>query len=760
MIPFGSSFKELVTTREDCYTNVYINPDVIAGGGGLGCFGFGAMSAVQGFPNSNMFKYVLLGLPYNPAQGIVRGLVLQQWNPDNTGDFRISYTNIPYSNFCTANAWDGVMVTLAQSKPQLFGVQTAQQVTPALVFERLQALYGNYPYFVIINGINVNPSMSAQQISNISAVDWSGDFAMVHTTNTGTINPSCTFSMDMYPDLDEYTTDTQGAAWALFDPTDPRKDKLRFDVYLNGADSPTITVKWDKDQDTPLKISTQTVSPIVWTYPDRNDYTSPDYPGEPIHTVDGINVVDESFPEVRRNAYTWNGKYENQYLTIFNNATNNLANLTKVVRYGLDGIADQINLYLRFNYSVYEQNQGKTTWGSLFKVPVLKETGTTAPTPVVVLQSDNDARFITTVYVHLGQPPGDNDNDNDDYDDGNGGGGGGGGGGGSVDPKKTVPDFSDGESIGYDGRAVLTKTYSMTASVLQNIGTKLWTQSYYDVLKIQDNPIENIVSCKWFPFSLTGATESVKVGNVDFEINGSRVNSIYTFDVGSVSYPFDDPNHQYSYLDCSPYVSIKLHLPYCGVIQLDASDLYNRSLFVKYVVDLITGDVAALLYLDRTNSLPGIPYMVVSGHAGVDIPLTASNRQQAEIRHASQTVSAVVGAGSHILSGDVAGGAEQAFGGFVNAAGMDYTSQRSAAPSSACTTKMNRNVYIEVSRPGVDVTNSEGFKAIHGYPCHKYKNLGYFTGFVKADARTKIDIAMTGEENRMLENLLTTGIFV
>lgn len=755
MLPLSSSVKRFATTNNDYYVEIEtINANDVMCGIASGSWG----KYYTNEPERSRVDVLQFFALESAATMGTQALRQTVFNALNNGQTAITTLAIAADNCSTATALSGDMATYAKAVPALFGKTSAADVTAPVVFNKLQQLYGSQYEAFVFRAVSFNlvPNLASAQRSGTTGVNYTG-CALIKTVGSNDPNDIVTIAPRYYPDLDVYDTAAKEIAWAIFGDYNPEMDKLRFDVYLNGADSPAIAVKWSKDQSRDLSISTQTVSPIVWTYPDRNDYTAPDYPGEPIHMVDGINVVDESFPEVRRNAFTWNGSYSNQYLTIFNNATANLANLTKVVRYGLDGIADQINLYLRFNYSVYEQDQGKMTWGSLFRVPIKKDTGTTAPTPVMIEQSDNDKRFLTAVYVHLGPPPGDNDNDNDDYDDGHGGGG---GGGGSIDPKKTVPDFTDGESTGYDGKAVLTKTYAMTASTLENIGTKLWTQSYFDVLKIQDNPIENIVSCKWFPFSLTGANASVKVGNVDFEIPASKINSIYTFDVGSVSYPFDDPDHTYSYLDCSPYVSIKLHLPYCGVVQLDASELYGRSLFVKYVVDIVTGDVAALLYLDKTENNPGVPYMLVSGHAGVDIPLTASNRQQMEIRHASQTISAVVGAGAHILSGDIGGGAAEAFGGFVNVAGMDYTSQRSAAPTSACTTKMNRNVFIEVSRPGVDADNSEGFKAIHGYPCHKYKNLGYFSGFVKADSRTKINIAMTSEENAELERLLIEGIFV
>lgn len=538
-----------------------------------------------------------------------------------------------------------------------------------------------------------------------------------------------------YPqDLDGGANDF--AAFMLFgEPINPKH--VKFDVYINGTKDPSIAVRWSGEGDQ----SFQTTNPIVWCYPTAMGMD------EPLITVDGITVPNDSEWYVAKHAYTWGGGYDGNYLSESGDITSGLTDFEKVVKYGFDGIPGSMHYYIRANQQVNADNTSVMTWGNLYDVFIPREINSLSDIIVnAVSNSSNDPRFTDSIEIHLGLPPSDADDDSEDYPtgedvDGNPG--------GVYDPDYVKPDFSDGESVGFPGHAVLTKTYSMLESVLQNVGTKLWSQSYFDVLKIQNNPIENIVSCKWFPFSVTGAVAEIKVGDIAFGINGSIVPNVYQINIGSVKYTGAG-----NYLDCSPYATLKLHLPYCGTVQLDASEMYNRVIAVKYIVDLITGDCEAIITVD------GYPYMGVAGHCGVDIPLTSSNRQQQELKASATAISATVGAASHVISGDIGGAMGQAAE-MVNIAGMDYTTQRTASHSPACASFENRTVFLEVFKPAFDKDlMNNGFKSRHGWPCHKFITLNKLSGFVQCDARTRIDFAMTGDENEMLENLLVGGVYI
>lgn len=559
---------------------------------------------------------------------------------------------------------------------------------------------------------------------------------------------SLSWPSDLPPASQEPSTFPAFSAWWVFEEQENRNE-LRFDVYVNGTKDPNVAIRWSAvSHDDNFVLAY--VNPIVWTYPEDQII--------PYHDDGGINVPNESLPTIRKYANTWAGSYTKPYLTEFETDAESLTQVQRVTKYGLDGIANRMDYLLRFSKRDYANNQEIMTWGDLYLVSVPREVNSVGDIYVSqVANSQYAPQFATSVVVHLGIPEDEIPDDSEDYPQGTDPTG---QDPGVYNPDRTPHDFDDGTPIGFNGKAILTRTYSMDAAVLQNIGSKLWSQSYFNVLKIQSNPIENIVSCKWFPFSRTGAQTDVKVGDVNFEITAGKIDSIYSFTVGSVTYRGKyTTGGKLCYLDGSPYTLLLLHLPWCGVVELDASLMINRTITVKYVVDLITGDCVAFVILDSGSV--NYPYMSVSGHVGVDIPLTSTDRIQSEIRAASTTFSAVGSAAAGVATGNYLGAAEAVAGGAASVAGMDVTSQRSSAHSNACMSYENKNVFLEVWRPLVDPDlMKEGFKARHGWPCHKYMKLSSFSGFTKCSKNCKIDFAMTSEENKMIENLLTEGIYI
>lgn len=648
----------------------------------------------------------------------------------------------------------GRLLTLANTyKDVYFGGITQ---TPQSLMDYLNTRYGDHAGYYYENLVGGNVVEYLDRVPEVTAADYKYDYST--TFHLWEPDPVISFQK-MWVSPAEAITDDDLAAFFIFGeflaPTE-----LQFDVWIDGEKEPNVAVTWQairKDS----QFSLQTVSPKVWCYPLANISIGQ----TPIITNDDdIVVPNEEQWYVNKHAYTWVGEYKRPYLSEFEDIASGLSTIEKIAYYGFDGIPSGMWYYLRFDQSVYTDNTGFMTWDTLFGVFVPQRVDDIEDISVLPYEdSQNNPHFSSKVVIHLGKPPSDADDDSDQYPDGTDADG---NPGGVYDPDGTIPDFSTGVPSGFPGQSILTTTYSMDSATLQNIGTKLWTQSYLDVLKVQSNPIENIVSCKWYPFSITGSSGSVVIGDIDFGINAGKISNIYRFSVGSVAVP----KKYNSFLDCSPFTTIKLHLPYCGIIQLDASEMWGRTIYVDYVVDLITGDCLALISLDKTTANPaGIPYLAVSGSCGVDIPLTSTNRVQAEMKAASMTLSAVVGAGGHLMGGDMAGAAVMAGSSIANLAGMDFTSQRSGTHSAACQSYNNRWVYLEVSSPAFDedIYDNEGFDSRHGFPTHKFMTLSSLCQpgstkeyFVKCDARTKISFAMTGEENRMLEQLLTDGVYI
>lgn len=528
------------------------------------------------------------------------------------------------------------------------------------------------------------------------------------------------------------------------DITEVFDSTLQYHVYINGSKDPTIT-------SIPLYaegsgLSTLLIKPMLWTAVE--DSASADDNPFIFDSNKHIYVPNENVWFVSPpNTLELTENHVDQYLSVSENLGARFNSIAKVMHYGIDGVANHVKLLLQFYYE-----DSPESYGDAYIVWIPRNVSSLADITVqrVDQTAYNDPQFNTRVVLHLGAPPSifDPDSDSfpggrnsDDDDDGV-----------YTDPEGN-PDFDPYEGDGFDGDCVLTKTYKVDKSTLQNIGTKMWTQSYFNVLKVQNNPIENIVSVKEFPFEPTGGSlENIKVGDVDFQIRGDKIHSCEKIDIGTYTYS----GYHGNFLDFSPYTVIKAYLPYCGWIQLDASSIYNRQLKFSYVVDYVTGECMCMITADK------MPFMEVKGNMGVEIPLTSSNAVQTQIKEASAVVNTAASTAGHIMGQDYLGAATAATSGALNIAGMDFQTQRSGSQSPLCATYSNHAVAVFVEHPLTSgATPSEGYKHLHGYPCHKYVALKSLYGFVQVDRRADIsNISMTDEERKMLEDIMVSGAYI
>lgn len=644
----------------------------------------------------------------------------------------------------------GGLMQLANQYKELYFDGVTQ--TPASLKAYLDNKYGEHKYYYCGLGLFSSyvwlPDVNPMYIQSITvSMDYSSPMYDDPTQDPTTwVNPSydlaggpVTYPADIPPASSEQDDRPAFRAWWVFQEQS-ESTELQFDVYIDGTQDPNIYVKWKANRQG-SDFSLQTCTPIVWAVPTIT------IGQDQVIDDGGIRVPNEANSYMKKYANTWPGSYASPYLTQVEACAADASTAARVLQWGVSGIPGMMNYYLRFNY----QYMNTMTWGDMFLVGIPREVQSAADVQVVKLSTTAyGGPFNTKVVIHLGEPDDQTPDDDTDYPEGENYDG---TGPGPYNPEEPKPDFTQYERTGFSGKAVLTKTYAMDNMKLANVGSKLWSQSYFDVLKVQNNPIENIVGVKWFPFSQNGVVQDIVVGNINLGLQAGVVDSLYTINIGSTTYTAKNPSAP-TFMDYSPYTILKLHCPYVGILQLDASECMNRKISVKYVIDLVTGDCIAYIYLDDGK----MPYLTASGNCGVDIPITASNRVQSEMRAASTAISAVTGAAAHVIAGDVAGGAVDAAQGALTLAGMDYTTQRTSNHSPACATRENGAIFLEIWRPAFDL--SVGFKQRHGWPCHKFMTLGSLPGFVKCDSRTKIDFAMTGRENEMLEGLLTDGVYI
>ena len=307
------------------------------------------------------------------------------------------------------------------------------------------------------------------------------------------------------------------------------------------------------------------------------------------------------------------------------------------------------------------------------------------------------------------------------------------------DTDKGEEDIADGTS---NSVGVLTTTYAMTIERLNQLGGFLWGANIFDEFSlVNSNPIENIISCKNIPISLSGTDEIIHLGNVDTGTNGAKVASNFsTLNVGQIALP----TKYNSFLDFAPYTKVTIYLPYIGFKEIDATIAIGKTLKVAYVADVITGGCIAQIFIN------GVRFYEFSGEMGVDIPITASNRAQVEASY----ISNAVGMGASLASGNITGAVDSV----LASATAKYNYSSTDTPNANCVASVNRTCYVIIERPTYQELSQ--FNHTKGKMCNLSKTIGSLKGFTICDANIDLKgITATEQEKQEISNILSSGFF-
>ena len=310
------------------------------------------------------------------------------------------------------------------------------------------------------------------------------------------------------------------------------------------------------------------------------------------------------------------------------------------------------------------------------------------------------------------------------------------------DDNKDKDDDDDDTHVLSSGIGVLTSTFHMTKERLVQLGQFLWGSSIFDEFSlINNNPIENIISCKAIPYAISGTTQEITLGNVKTGVNGEKISQNFSKQtIGSVAIA----EHYKNFLDYAPYTNVIIYLPYIGFKELDTSLVMGKTLRIEYTLDVITGGCLAQIYVGK------IRLYEFTGNIGVDISITASNRAQVE----SAYINAGVGVVSSAMSGNVTG----AVNSIIGAATSQYHYSGTGNPNPSCVASTNRTCYVVIDRPQYQPLKA--FNHTRGRMCCLSKTIGNLKGYTVCDGNIDISgISATDEEKDEIVNILSTGFF-
>lgn len=307
---------------------------------------------------------------------------------------------------------------------------------------------------------------------------------------------------------------------------------------------------------------------------------------------------------------------------------------------------------------------------------------------------------------------------------------------------KDKDDADNDTNVLSSGIGVLTLTFHMTKDRLVQLGQFLWGSSIFEQFSlINNNPIENIISCKAIPYAISGTTQEITLGNVKTGVNGEKISQNFSKQtIGSVAIA----EHYKNFLDYAPYTNVIIYLPYIGFKELDTSLVMGKTLRIEYTLDVITGGCLAQIYVGN------IRLYEFTGNIGVDISITASNRAQVE----SAYINAGVGVVSSAMSGNVTG----AVNSIIGAATSQYHYSGTGNPSPSCVASTNRTCYVVIDRPQYQPLKA--FNHTRGRMCCLSKTIGSLKGYTVCDGNIDISgISATDEEKEEIVNILSSGFF-
>lgn len=316
------------------------------------------------------------------------------------------------------------------------------------------------------------------------------------------------------------------------------------------------------------------------------------------------------------------------------------------------------------------------------------------------------------------------------------------------DDDGNVPDDDTDDEVtpevpGINALSLLTKTYSMSPARLQSLGTELWG-SFIDNIKLVNNsPIENIVSCKLFPFEIIGnQDELLQIGNVEMSTYGKPVTSSYSFKktIGNLTIP----EKYNSFLDYEPYTKITVFLPYIGFKELPTNIFMNKTLNLYYICDLLTGACKAVISIDNYEILS------FDGSIGIDIPLSSQNRASVEMSY----ITSALGVVSSANSGNIIGALDKSISGAI--AGFHTNTTGQYQPS--CGFYEIQQPYVIIDRPAY--YDIDGYSHAIGNKCNLTKTISNLTGYTIMNGSVDLNgIGATENEMKMIKDILTTGFY-
>ncbi len=302
------------------------------------------------------------------------------------------------------------------------------------------------------------------------------------------------------------------------------------------------------------------------------------------------------------------------------------------------------------------------------------------------------------------------------------------------------------------------------------------TDWYENLQQINNNPLEHILSFKVSAFDLdSDRREQIKLVNIPVEytpplqekviVEGDVIerNTIYTIGRTRIKGKYNN------FMDLT-MTQYQLYLPFVGFVDLDPNLCLNYWLELKVYVDSLTllakyQLVRPELPLDELDGAPQGDNLLLGEwefNSAYDLPLSASNKAQAEFSIISNIAKTLVSVGTAIAAptvGSISNAVSSGVGGVFDAMLTQNHTTTQGSPSANLSLLTSRQAFLKISRPmWQDLIE---FNHTHGRKLNSTRYLGRVKGFTKIAPNTDLDgLGIVGVELQLLKEILSKGVIL
>ena len=362
-----------------------------------------------------------------------------------------------------------------------------------------------------------------------------------------------------------------------------------------------------------------------------------------------------------------------------------------------------------------------------------------------LMTTDVDAWLSQTGYqdptegYEVGEMP-DPDNPPQEYDPSQPGGG-----GGNYDPSSDPIDFP-GLPTGGALASGSIKAFAVSPGIMVAVFQKLWSTSIFDISNFQkllEAPLDSLIELLCIPIIPTaGNVASIYLGNFDTEETAPVITSQYvTIDCGSKQVK----EFWGSALDYEPYTRCEIYLPFCGIQHLKTEDVMNKTIHIKYNVDILTGDLIAQIKCGQS-----VLYKF-SGNCKATIPVSAKVMDALRPFVQGNMAMALASTPTGVMTATIAAA--------VNVAMSKTQVQRSGNITGAAGILDDFVPYLIIHRPKQSLARN--FNKNKGYPSNITAILSTLHGYTEVQYIHLTGISgATDTELQEIEQLLKSGVII